>query len=521
MKTLAGLLRGRAHTIGDHIALRCRDGEAWRERDWAAYWDGAQRAAAGLWARGVRPGAHLLMLVTDVESAILTLFGAWSIGAVPIQVGLPFRLHDLAGFLQQLRETARSLDAGALVLSAALAPYAPAAAGLPVFVAEELLASEPLAGLPDPDDFAGHTALIQLTSGSTGRPRGVVLAGLLALGALLPSCNREVSAAKKAPGGPVEVGVMTVTASPVTLTTELPGRTSAVRVAEVRARVNGIVQKRLFTEGSDVKEGQPLFEIDPAPYRAALSGAKAALVRAEANRKVARQQAERLEALVASNTASREELERVTATAATAEADVAAARATLTQARLNLEYTRVTAPIAGRIGRSAVTEGAYVQQATATLMGTIQQLDPVYVDLTQSTAEVLRLRRAMEAAVLQAPGAETKVTLILEDGRAYTEPGTLQFSDVTVDTGVPVEDASQFIDGLKYPVGPTSTSIAVAVSHAINASTTAELVRRGVEPMIMVNTNSNRTAEAHKQNDKNYEELWRRLRNRDFSAPVA
>ncbi|HEY0136520.1 MAG TPA: efflux RND transporter periplasmic adaptor subunit [Nannocystis sp.] len=267
------------------------------------------------------------------------------------------------------------------------------------------------------------------------RPRGVVLAGLLALGALLPSCNREVSAAKKAPGGPVEVGVMTVTASPVTLTTELPGRTSAVRVAEVRARVNGIVQKRLFTEGSDVKEGQPLFEIDPAPYRATLAGAKAALARAEANRTAARQQASRLEALVASNTASREELERVTATAATAEADVEAARATLTQAKLNLEYTRVTAPIAGRIGRSTVTEGAYVQQSAATLMATIQQLDPVYVDLTQSTAEVLRLRRAMEAAVLQAPGAETKVTLILEDGRAYAEPGTLQFSDVTVDTG--------------------------------------------------------------------------------------
>lgn len=273
------------------------------------------------------------------------------------------------------------------------------------------------------------------SSSVLARPPGVVLAGLLALGALIPSCGREVSAAKKGPGGPVEVGVMIVAPSTVTLTTELPGRTSAVRVAEVRARVNGIVQKRLFTEGADVKQGQALFEIDPAPYRATLAGSRAALARAEATRTAARQTAERTQALVLASTASREELERVTAALATAEADVESARATMTQARLNVEYTRVTAPISGRIGRSSVTEGAYVQQATATLLATIQQLDPVYVDLTQSTAEVLRLRRAMEAAVLQAPGAETKVTLLLEDGRAYAEPGTLQFSDVTVDTG--------------------------------------------------------------------------------------
>ncbi len=268
------------------------------------------------------------------------------------------------------------------------------------------------------------------------RSRCVGLTGLLMLSGIVmtSACNREVSAAKKAPGGPVEVGVITVQPSAVTLTTELPGRTSAFRVAEVRARVNGIVQRRLFTEGSDVKEGQDLFEIDAAPYRATVASAKAALARAEATRTVARQQTVRVDELVAANTVSKEEQERTNATQATAEADVAAARATMTSAKINLEYTRVTAPITGRIGRSAVTEGAYVQQSTATLLATIQQLDRVYVDLTQSTTEVLRLRRAMEAATLQSPGSETKVTLILEDGTVYSEPGTLQFSDVTVGT---------------------------------------------------------------------------------------
>lgn len=175
-RTLAGLLKARAESRAEAIALRCRvSGDEWREYTWAGYWDGARRAAAGLWARGVRPGDHLLMLVTDVESAVLTLFGAWSIGAVPIQVGLPFRLTDVAGFIAQLEDTAARLDARALVLSAALAPFAPTSAGLPVHVAEELSASEPVDGLPHPDSYAADTALIQLTSGSTGEPRGVVL----------------------------------------------------------------------------------------------------------------------------------------------------------------------------------------------------------------------------------------------------------------------------------------------------------------------------------------------------------
>lgn len=175
-RTLAGMLRERAEARADAVALRCRvAGDDWRERTWAGYWDGARRAAAGLWARGVRPGDHLLMLVTDVESAVLTLFGAWSIGAVPIQVGLPFRLTDIGGFIGQLEDTAARLDARALVLSAALAGFAPGSAALPVHVAEELVAAAPIEGLPHPDEFAACTALIQLTSGSTGQPRGVVL----------------------------------------------------------------------------------------------------------------------------------------------------------------------------------------------------------------------------------------------------------------------------------------------------------------------------------------------------------
>ena len=207
-----------------------------------------------------------------------------------------------------------------------------------------------------------------------------------------------------------------------------------LRVAEVRARVNGIVLKRFFTEGSDVKEGQKLFQIDPAQYQAALEGAKAALARAEVNVANARIQAKRNEELVEDRVVSRQEAENTTAAMKAAEADVAAARAALQAAQINLGYTTVTSPVSGRIGRSAVTEGAYVQAGQATLLATVQQLDPVYVDLTQSTAELLRLRRDLEAGKLQAAGAgRAKVRLVTEDGREYGPEGALQFADVTVD----------------------------------------------------------------------------------------
>jgi membrane fusion protein (multidrug efflux system) len=253
-----------------------------------------------------------------------------------------------------------------------------------------------------------------------------------ALALALLACNREPP--PQAAAGPVEVGVVTLAPTPVTLTRELPGRTSAFRVAEVRARVNGIVLKRLFVEGSDVKEGQPLFRIDPAPYEAALDAAKATQARAEANVANARLQARRYQELVAANAVSRQEHDDALARLEAAEADVAAGRAAVQAARINLGYTTVVAPVSGRIGRSAVTEGAYVQQAQATLLATVQQLDRMYVDLQQSSVEALRLRRDLESGRLQGAGrGQAKAKLVLDDGREYGLEGALQFADVSVD----------------------------------------------------------------------------------------
>jgi membrane fusion protein (multidrug efflux system) len=257
---------------------------------------------------------------------------------------------------------------------------------------------------------------------------------LLAAGALAGACRAAPPGATAT--GPVEVGVVTVSPTAVTLTRELPGRTSAFRVAEVRARVNGIVLRRLFEEGADVKEGQRLFLIDPAQYQAALDGASAALARAEASLGNARLLAARTADLVEDDAVSRQEYEATQASLKTAEADVAAARAAEQAARINLGYTAVTSPVSGRIGRSAVTEGAFVQAAQATLLATVQQLDPMYVDVTQSATEVARLRRDLEAGRLRAAGqGAARVRLLTEDGQEYGQPGTLQFADVTVDPG--------------------------------------------------------------------------------------
>jgi membrane fusion protein (multidrug efflux system) len=255
-----------------------------------------------------------------------------------------------------------------------------------------------------------------------------------AVAALLGACGGKGGA--PAASGPVEVGVVTIAPRAVTLSRDLPGRTSAYRVAEVRARVNGIVLKRLFTEGSDVKEGQRLFLIDAASYEANLDGASAARARAEANLANARLQGERYADLVKDGSVSRQEYETATAALKSAEADVAAARAAEQAARINLGYTAVTSPVSGRIGRAAVTEGAYVQAAQATLLAIVQQLDPIYVDVTQSTAEVLKLRRDLEAGRLLAAGqGQARAKLVTEEGREYALPGTLQFADVSVDPG--------------------------------------------------------------------------------------
>lgn len=227
---------------------------------------------------------------------------------------------------------------------------------------------------------------------------------------------------------------MTLAPVDVTLTRELPGRVMAVRVAEVRARVNGIVEKRLFAEGSDVQEGQALYRIESAPYEANLAAAQASLARAEASVKINRTTAQRSEQLLRDNAVSQQEYDNAAAALKTAEADVAAGRAAVKTAKINKGYTMITAPVGGRIGRSIVTEGAFVQQTAATLMATIQQLDNVYVDIAQSSAELLRLRRDLESHKLERPG-EALVRLVLEDGSAYGEPGTLQYADVTVDVG--------------------------------------------------------------------------------------
>jgi len=256
--------------------------------------------------------------------------------------------------------------------------------------------------------------------------------------ALAVAASASVAGCSRAPEmralPPPEVGVITVTPRPATLTRELPGRTSAYRVAEVRARVSGVVLKRLFVEGSDVKQGQVLYQIDPAPYRAAFDNANGALARAEANAAAARAQARRYEALVQTRAVSQQEYDDATATLKADDADVATAKAALETAAINLGYTNVVSPVSGRIGRSEVTEGAYVQDTQATLLATVQELDQMYVDLTQSSAELLRLKRALAGGGLQSSNANRAgVRLILEDGSRYPDEGALQFADVTVD----------------------------------------------------------------------------------------
>src|SRR5258707_3085007 len=242
--------------------------------------------------------------------------------------------------------------------------------------------------------------------------------------------------AKQPPPSPTapEVTVVTVHRQPVPVTTELPGRTSAYLVAQVRARVDGIVLRREFTEGADVKAGQRLYQIDPAPYRAALDSALAALQKAQANVAAMNAQAERYTIIIGGNGVSRQEYDNAIAAQAQAAADVASSKAAVRTARINLGYTDVVSPISGRIGPSQVTQGAYVQASAATPMATVQQIDPIYVDLNQSSVEGLKLRRDVANGRLKLNGPDqAKVTLILEDGTAYPENGTLQFTDITVD----------------------------------------------------------------------------------------
>lgn len=234
---------------------------------------------------------------------------------------------------------------------------------------------------------------------------------------------------------PPEVGVITVVPRAVGLSTELPGRLEASRVAQVRARAAGILQRRLFREGSDVKAGQTLFQIDAAPYRAALDSVQAQLARAQANLTQTSALVDRYKPLLDANAVSQQDYVNAVAAQKLAEADVAAAQAALTTARINLGYAAVTAPIGGRIGRALVTEGALVGQGEATQLAVVQQIDPMYVNFTQSTTEVLRLRKALASGTLTraSPGAAAAVKIVLDDGTEYARPGKLLFSDLTVD----------------------------------------------------------------------------------------
>ncbi|HEY1057717.1 MAG TPA: efflux RND transporter periplasmic adaptor subunit [Limnobacter sp.] len=259
-----------------------------------------------------------------------------------------------------------------------------------------------------------------------------VLATVSAL-ALSGCGKKEVANAATAPSLP-KVAVVKVEAAPTSLFTELPGRTSPYLIAEVRPQVTGILKTRQFTEGADVKAGTSLYQIDASTYQAAYNSAKAALAKAEANLVTADVRNTRFQDLAKQNAVSQQERDDAYAALKQAQADVQAAKAALQAAEINLGYTQVRAPISGRIGRSNVTAGALVQQGQAQALSTIQQLDPIYVDLTQSTTELLQLKRDLASGVLKTAGKDAaKVKLLLEDGSEYPQEGKLQFSEATVD----------------------------------------------------------------------------------------
>lgn len=251
--------------------------------------------------------------------------------------------------------------------------------------------------------------------------------------ALIAGCGSD-SSAEQAAAPPPRVTVAEMAVESVPSTVELPGRTTPFRIAELRPQVTGIVKERVFTEGSDVKAGQVLYRIDAAPYQAAFDSARASLTRAEAAAAAAAQTARRSAGLFEARAVSAQADEEAQAALQLAQADVGVARAALATARVSLNYTRVTAPIAGRIGRSAVTVGALVTAGQAGALATVQQLDPVYVDLTQSSAELLALKRDLASGALaRADGESVPVELVLEDGQVYATVGTLAFSEASVD----------------------------------------------------------------------------------------
>ncbi|QXL84340.1 efflux RND transporter periplasmic adaptor subunit [Comamonas sp. NLF-1-9] len=277
---------------------------------------------------------------------------------------------------------------------------------------------------------------LPFTAGCAPRSHAGALTLALACALIVSACKpsgAQAPAGGSAPPAP-QVGVVTVQPGDVGLVAELPGRLEASRVAEVRARAAGILQKRTFTEGSEVKAGQQLFLIDNAPYRASVAQAKASLAQAEASLAQSRALAERYAPLVAQNAVSKQDYDNAVAARQAGEANVAAAKAAVTSAQINLDYARVTAPISGRIGRALVTEGALVGQGSPTQLAVIQQIDPLYINFTQSAADALKLRAQLASGKYKSAGADAaKVTLVLEDGSIYPHPGKLLFTDLSVD----------------------------------------------------------------------------------------
>ncbi len=255
----------------------------------------------------------------------------------------------------------------------------------------------------------------------------LMLSGSLAL----TGCN-DKETQQSAPQAP-EVGVVTLKSAPLQITTELPGRTSAYRIAEVRPQVSGIILKRNFEEGSEIKAGVSLYQIDPATYQAAYDSAKGDLAKAQASANIAQLTLKRYQKLLGTKYISQQDYDTALADSQQANAAVVAAKAAVESARINLAYTKVTSPISGRIGKSTVTEGALVTNGQTTALSTVQQLDPIYVDVTQSSNDFLRLKQELAEGKLKQENGKAKVQLVTNDGIAYSQEGSLEFSDVTVD----------------------------------------------------------------------------------------
>ncbi|WP_434998317.1 efflux RND transporter periplasmic adaptor subunit [Pectobacterium brasiliense] len=256
---------------------------------------------------------------------------------------------------------------------------------------------------------------------------------MLSGGLMLAGCddgnNQQGGAQQQMP----EVGIVTLKTEALNVMTELPGRTSAYRIAEVRPQVGGIILKRNFVEGSDVKAGASLYQIDPATYQASYNSAKSSLAQAQAQAEIARLTVNRYKPLLGTNYVSKQDYDQAVATSRQADAAVQAAKAAVDTAQINLAYTKVNSPIEGRVGKSTVTEGALVATGQATALTTVQQLDPIYVDVTQSSNDFLQLKKELENGTLKQSEGKANVRLLLENGTEYTEAGTLEFSDVTVD----------------------------------------------------------------------------------------